>query len=1398
MKKIIVGQILKKEKVIGTGFLVSQDIFMTVKHNVLTADDLLENKLEEKEIVVQIGENDIIIGKTINLLEAVDKGIDCVLIRLNEILAEEKVQVLVNPDVDITDYNAHIMGYPKLVQNKFELIGKIVSDNAEELLIHVNKENQLQNYEGLSGAPVSVLGDVVGIITRQLNCEKLEALPVKYIASMISNDSMHIETKKMPLAAELYEFDLKELQKKTRQVISSAGPRYSTDLNVKTETFNNLSFLLRKDSANERLGVIDKHLGTCVEKLSEFLSYKQNDEFVVLKENKDIVTSSIKSLQDNLVLISTISQEETAMQTMVDQLNFCKQQLEKVFKIEKDRFEERNGAGTYNNMSWRGFQASYMCAFPAHYLDELKDVIRTLQEIDRLLDLGLLKNISKHTILINGKGGIGKTHLLCDIVNIYLENSLPAILLFGEIFNMNETPDTVIMNMFRRGEDIEKLFVWLNEYGNKNNVFIPICIDAINETKNNAYWNNNLPLLLARVEPYTNIKIIVSCRDIYLDEYLDEEKIHNMLQISHNGFSNMEVDALSSFCGFYGVNINYDTTCIPEFMNPLFLKMLCEIANSKEDKTVIVEDIQVLMDDFFEIKNKIIAKQYSDYFSVRDNVVRLALDNITQYMADNDQYNITWKDLRSSVSKVLKEFGAEDKTSGFIKLLISENLLRESDEDTKQISFAYQKFYEYLYSKKYVDVDINIIIDSVENRKITLGTLEMIQIEFYRRNHEEFLSKIGNRIHGEAVESFMNGLYWRQKADVGKKTIFEIERLFYENQEADVRRIIFGLLSVSTKMKCPVNAYYIHHKLKTMNNYKRDYLLSFFLLKQYDQIKIIFDLCERAIYLDKPSFCNESILLWKIILCWGTGLNDIKLRDRASKGLANLFKLYPSDAISIVTMFEDINDDYIHERIWQAIYSALIILDQKQYIVPVMEYIEKHIIETGDWPQNVLIRDYLRNIFEFAYYKKWCTSKKVELVRPPYTSKKHDPNPKWASMVEKNYSRLYWNCQNSDFAIYSIPSDVEDYSITKKEVGLLIFEDIVKSGYTSSVIFHAKYDEYINYTFGSLRSRDGQVERIGKKYQKIYLYREMGNIYDNYKYSPRHKYDEVKFIQPEQGNQFRHIDLTILTQKNNFKGKSLEYPFFRYAKWKDLKWFENNDIEKYVADLFSYKDCDEEFYILQGYVASKESGKKAYREIWAHIRTYFFKKNKKEALLGWLKNKDFEGRWMPEGYGQLYECCVGEYPWSPTMINYLGQEEEQNFGQEKSAPCYLYTTVNDYIAEKDSQFCEDVNAKSYMFPSKFLFEKMDLFWNGSYGYNSKGKTIIYIGKNNAIYINKRFIKEFLEENALDVVWTVLGEKQKITGGIDFPGRSEFSYSYFVNNDEMITKNHEMFNVFKAE
>ena len=75
--------------------------------------------------------------------------------------------------------------------------------------------------------------------------------------------------------------------------------------------------------------------------------------------------------------------------------------------------------------------ASYMCTFPAQYLDELWDVISTLPLIARLFDISLMNNAGNRAILVTGKGGIGKTHLLCDIVHDFVDRGIPAVLLLG-------------------------------------------------------------------------------------------------------------------------------------------------------------------------------------------------------------------------------------------------------------------------------------------------------------------------------------------------------------------------------------------------------------------------------------------------------------------------------------------------------------------------------------------------------------------------------------------------------------------------------------------------------------------------------------------------------------------------------------------------------------------------------------------------------------------------------------------------------------------------------------------------------------------------------------------------------------------------------------------------------
>lgn len=1395
MRRMVMGQIVRDGKIVtGTGFLVKPDVVMTVKHNVLKAEDLMSDEFEEKEVVFRISDNDEVMGKTINLIEAIEKGIDCVFIRLNEILSEDEMYELVDVDNEIEGVECQVTGFPKLVSGKLTLLANITRLQQEKMIITVKKEEQLQSYEGLSGAPVSVLGNIIGVIVKQENNERVEALSIKYINKVLNCGEILIKKKEIPVGISEKKFNISNLKRKVEQVISVVGPRYSKKLNVKTGTYSDLSFMLKRDGVEEQLQEIGSQIKECIKKLFEFDLHNRNEKELILETSRNGINAVIAGLQtDSSVVDSDLYNEADFTQTL-EHIKRYVQDLKCIFEIEKKRFEEKNGDGTYDNKNWRGFMASYMCIFPAQYLDEIRSVILTLSSTEKLFDISLMRKLGNRAILVTGKGGIGKTHLLCDIVSDFIERDIPAVLMLGDMFKGQDTADNVIINWFQEGETIENFFAWLNEYGNQNNVYIPICIDAINEVDDTSYWDSNLPLIIAKAKPYSNLKIIVSCRRIYLEEYLDEEKISGMLQISHNGFDEMEVEALGNFCEYYGVNINYDTICVPEFMNPLFLKMLCEIAAEKTDKTVVVDDIHTLMQEFFAIKNKIISKHYLEYLSVKDKVVSLVLGNATQYMADNDRYSISWAELRTVVSNVLDKFGIKEKTAGFIKALISENLLREADEKGTEITFAYQKFYEYLYAQKHVDLEIDEIIRAVEDKKITLGTLEMIQILYIQKTKEEFISRVGDRIHSEVIETFMSGLYWRNSNEINEKTISEIEKILSSLNEADMRQVILGLIAISTKCNCAVNAYYIHKKLSSMNPYRKDYILSFFLLKQYDRIKVISDMCERAIALKCAVFEEGNILLWKILLCWGTGSNDIKLRDKASKGLTNLFRLYPSDMLTIVDLFKDVKDDYIHERIWQSIYSALVLLNERKNIVPILQYIKNNIILAGIWPQNVLLRDYLRKIFEYAFYKGWCTEREVVLVRPPYKSPKHKADKMFALPLKEQYERLYWNCQESDFAIYTIPSEVEDYGVTKKEVGLMIFEDIVKSGYRPCM----KYDNYIDYTYGSLRNRDGQVERLGKKYQKIYLYRELGNIYDNYKYVPRFKYSDVEFVCPEQGNSFRNIDLMALPKDNNFVETKFVYPFYRYCKWNDQAWFSNNDIEQYIPSLIECVYDGEAYYMLQGYLSTEEPGKKAFREVWMQVRTYLYSKEKKGELLNWFDNKDFEGRWMPEGFGQLYECCIGEYPWSPAMVNYLGQEEEQDFRQETPAPCHLITTVNDFSMEKESPFCTNEKS-SYMFPSKYLFEKMNLTWNGSFGYVANGNTVIVNGQNNTLYIKKSFFLEFIEKNGLDVAWTILGEKQKITGGFgrDFPGRAEFSYTYYLGEDNKLNQNHKVFNVIPA-
>ena len=221
MRKIVIGQILREVKVMGTGFLVEPDIVMTVKHNVVTADELIVDEFEEKEIMFRMEDGDEVVGKTINLLEAIEKGIDCVFIRLNEVLSETKMYELTDVKNEIAGVGCQIIGFPKLASQRTTrlttMLATVSNTHEEQLIVNIKKENQLQNYEGVSGAPVIVLGNIVGIITKQKDRERLEALPIKYIGKVLECEGISIKNKEIPINISEETFNLRSLTEKVEQ-----------------------------------------------------------------------------------------------------------------------------------------------------------------------------------------------------------------------------------------------------------------------------------------------------------------------------------------------------------------------------------------------------------------------------------------------------------------------------------------------------------------------------------------------------------------------------------------------------------------------------------------------------------------------------------------------------------------------------------------------------------------------------------------------------------------------------------------------------------------------------------------------------------------------------------------------------------------------------------------------------------------------------------------------------------------------------------------------------------------------------------------------------------------------------------------------------------------------------
>lgn len=346
-----------------------------------------------------------------------------------------------------------------------------------------------------------------------------------------------------------------------------------------------------------------------------------------------------------------------------------------------------------------------------------------------------------------------------------------------------------------------------------------------------------------------------------------------------------------------------------------------------------------------------------------------------------------------------------------------------------------------------------------------------------------------------------------------------------------------------------------------------------------------------------------------------------------------------------------------------------------------------------------------------------------------------------------------------------------------------IVKRVFELGYNKEL--HGEYDSLVSDFYYARQGN--KVERIGKKYQWIAFYEIMAILADNYKidddWGSSNKYD---FYKGAWQLSIRNIDPAYITknidkEENDFiKTPQKWWEDEEYTHWyyPDSDWV--NTIDDLIDPKLVIKKKDvqnQEWLHLEHYVVwdePKKIGIDQYegrrKKILYLIQGLLVKKTDKNKIINYLENQNFWGRWLPENGDNYSNLINREKFWSPAYIDsYKRNKRIWDTIRDTKLKVIVTTESANGGIENDKSGAN----RSYNIPCKYIFEGMKLQYAPIDGNlkNTDGEIIVMNNNSRGVLIRKKDLIQFLDDNNLDIIWTILGEKYSFDN-------SHFEESYF--------------------
>lgn len=631
-----------------------------------------------------------------------------------------------------------------------------------------------------------------------------------------------------------------------------------------------------------------------------------------------------------------------------------------------------------------------------HYAWQMHD---TLRDIDDEFHSPAIRLANSSRLLVTGDAGVGKSHLLADVARRHIEQGFPAVLVLGGWFSDSDPWAQIADQLGLTTIPPDEILGALDAAAEAAGTRALFMVDAINERQGIAVWAERLAAFLEAAKPFPRVAVVVSCRTTFVPYIIADSLNEAVLpRIVHPGFAGRAAEAARRYLDQRGIVRMAAPHLAPEFENPLFLKICCDLLEKRGEREFPrgLSGVTSIYGFYFAaIADKLTKSMGLDG---RYKIVERAIQALTDRMVEVGAGYLPINEVLRLFEEIHPSNGRQEQSVFFqfeSEGIIAVEPVMENGAIVEQVRFTFERISDHRIAERLLDQHVtpddpaaafaengplHHYVAGKESYRFA-GIVEALSIQLPERIGIELLDVVNEpRSRWSLVEPFRLSLLWREQKAFTGRTLKLVEELFHNDG------VLSTLLAIASEPANNFNADYLDRILRKFSMPDRDVHWSVVVTRIAEREgNPVQTLIEWTLANGLEPIEEDRARLTATVLAWLLSLSHRAVRDKATKALATLLLNRRALAATLIRCFAEIDDPYVIDRVLAAAYGAAMRNHSNEGLADLASAAFETIFARNPVPVHALIRDHARGIVEFAASRGVLPEDvNIGKARPPY------------------------------------------------------------------------------------------------------------------------------------------------------------------------------------------------------------------------------------------------------------------------------------------------------------------------------------------------------------------------------------------------------------------------------